>query len=186
MRSAVRSFARRLLLCCALVAPGISPVAAGAQAVSPPGAPASAQPSASAQAAYTPEVEREARAIFADILSPYCPGLTLTSCPSQGAFVLKDSIRKQLAVGMTTEQVWAELEARFGESIYAKPKARGVGLLAWIGPYIAIAFAGLLLTWWLRRSAARGREKAPLVLASDPSLSDERRAALDAALRRDA
>jgi len=185
MISAVRSFARQLLLCCALVALGITPVAAGAQAVSPPGAPAS--PEASAQAAYTPEVEREARAIFADILSPYCPGLTLTSCPSQGAFVLKDSIRKQLAVGMTTEQVWAELEARFGESIYAKPKARGVGLLAWIGPYIAIAFAGLLLTWWLRRSAARGREKAPpLALASDPSLNDERRAALDAALRRDA
>ena len=180
MRIAVRSFARRLLLCCALVAPGVSPSAAGAQAVSPPDAPATAQ------LAYTPEIEREARAIFADILSPYCPGLTLTACPSQGAFVLKDSIRKQLAVGMTTEQVWAELEARFGESIYAKPKARGVGLLAWIGPYIAIALAGLLLTWWLRRSAARGREKAPLVLASEPSLSDERRAALDAALRRDA
>lgn len=180
MRFAVRSFARRLLLCCALVAPGVSPSAASAQAVSPPDAPATAQ------AAYTPEIEREARAIFADILSPYCPGLTLTSCPSQGAFVLKDSIRKQLAVGMTTEQVWAELEARFGESIYAKPKARGVGLLAWIGPYIAIAIAGLLLTWWLRRSSARGREKAPLALASDPSLSDERRAALDAALRRDA
>jgi cytochrome c-type biogenesis protein CcmH/NrfF len=180
MRIAVRFLARRLLLCCALVAPGVSPSAAGAQAVSPPDAPATAQ------AAYTPEIEREARAIFADILSPYCPGLTLTSCPSQGAFVLKDSIRKQLAVGMTTEQVWAELEARFGESIYAKPKARGVGLLAWIGPYIAIALAGLLLTWWLRRSSARGREKAPLALASDPSLSDERRAALDAALRRDA
>ena len=180
MRFAVRSFARRLLLCCALVAPGVSPSAAGAQAVSPPDAPATAQ------ASYTPEIEREARAIFADVLSPYCPGLSLTACPSQGAFVLKDSIRKQLAVGMTTEQVWAELEARFGESIYAKPKARGVGLLAWIGPYIAIAFAGLLLTWWLRRSSARGREKAPLVLASEPSLSDERRAALDAALRRDA
>lgn len=180
MRSAVRSIARRLLLCCALVALGVSPSAAGAQAVAPPDAPATAQ------AAYTPEIEREARAIFADILSPYCPGLTLTSCPSQGAFILKDSIRKQLAVGMTSEQVWAELEARFGESIYAKPKARGVGLLAWIGPYVAIALAGLLLTWWLRRSSARGRERAPAVLASDPSLSDERRAALEAALRRDA
>ncbi|MFN0098517.1 MAG: cytochrome c-type biogenesis protein CcmH [Gemmatimonadaceae bacterium] len=181
MITAVRSIARQLLLCCALVAPGVSPTAASAQAVAPPDAPAAAQP-----AAYTPEVEREARAIFADILSPYCPGLTLTACPSQGAFVLKDSIRKQLAVGLTTAQVWAELEARFGESIYAKPKARGVGLLAWIGPYVAIALAGLLLTWWLRRASARGREKTPLVLASEPSLSDERRAALDAALRRDA
>jgi cytochrome c-type biogenesis protein CcmH/NrfF len=180
MRIAVRTLARRLLLCCALVALGVFPWAAGAQAIAPPDAPATAQ------AAYTPEVEREARAIFADVLSPYCPGLSLSACPSQGAFVLKDSIRQQLAVGMTTEQVWAELEARFGESVYAKPKARGVGLLAWIGPYLAIAFAGLLLTWWLRRSSARGRERAPLVLASEPSLSDERRAALDAALRRDA
>lgn len=178
MITAVRSIARLLLLCCALVAPG----AASAQAVSPSAAPTAA----SQTTAYTPDVERQARAIFADVLSPYCPGLTLTACPTQGSFILKDSIRKQLAVGMTREQVWTELEARFGQGIYAKPKASGVGLLAWLGPYVAIALAGLLLTWWLRRASTRGREKAALVLASEPSLSDERRAALDAALRRDA
>jgi len=183
MTRAVRTLARRALLCCALVAPG----AAGAQVVSAAAGGAAggaAPPQATQDAAYSPQVERAARAIFADVLSPYCPGLSLTACPSQGAFILKDSIRKELAAGRTSEQVWAGLEARFGPSIYAKPKARGVGLLAWIGPYVAIALAGLLLTWWLRRGASR--ERAPAVLVTDdPTLRDDQRAALDAALRSD-
>jgi cytochrome c-type biogenesis protein CcmH len=107
-------------------------------------------------ARYTPEVEAEARALFTRIMSPYCPGLTLTTCPSEGAVILKDSIRAELAAGRTADELMRALEERFGEAIHASPPARGFGLIAWGMPFAALAIAGLALTWRLRGARARG------------------------------
>ncbi|MBL8996450.1 MAG: cytochrome c-type biogenesis protein CcmH [Gemmatimonadales bacterium] len=131
---------------------------------------------------YSQEIEREARRLFGEILSPYCPGLTLTSCPSEGAFILKDSIRAELAAGRTPDQVMQGLENRFGPAIHARPPATGFGLLAWIGPFVLIGVAGLGITWWVRSSA----RAAPTVAAPpDDGLDAAARARLDAALRVD-
>lgn len=110
---------------------------------------------------YSPEVERAARALFTEVMSPYCPGLTLTSCPSEGAFLMKDSIRAELAAGRTPGQIMDRLEATHGPGIRARPAARGFGLVAYLGPFVAIALAGFALTWWVRRSVRRSPARVP-------------------------
>lgn len=137
-----------------------------------------------AVARYSPEVEADARRLFTRIMSPYCPGLTLTTCPSEGAVILKDSIRAELAAGRTSAQVMRGLEERFGEGIHASPPARGFGLVAWVTPFLLLLAAGIALTSWLAH--ARRRLPRTAVRASPPSsiepADDDR---LSAALRED-
>ncbi|MCH7874541.1 MAG: hypothetical protein IH965_04505 [Gemmatimonadetes bacterium] len=45
---------------------------------------------------YSAEVETAASKIFHTTMSPFCPGRTLTTCPSSQAAELKDEIRRRL------------------------------------------------------------------------------------------
>lgn len=138
------------------------------------------------EARYSQQIERDARVLFGQILSPYCPGITLTSCPSEGAFILKDSIKAELAAGRTPNQVMRGLENRFGPAIHARPPTSGFGLLAWVGPFLLIGIAGLGITWWVRSSARAAATRADPSLGADATgLDPAMRARLDAALRHD-
>jgi cytochrome c-type biogenesis protein CcmH len=134
-------------------------------------------------ARFTPEVERAASTLFTEIMSPYCPGMTLTSCPSEGAFVLKDEIRAQLSVGRTPEQVMEGLERRFGPEVRARPRPEGMGLVAWVGPFVALGVGALAITWWIGRESRRRRTALPRAPAPELTLDDDSRARLAAALR---
>ncbi len=134
-----------------------------------------------AVARYSPEVEADARRMFTRIMSPYCPGLTLTTCPSEGAVVLKDSIRAELAAGRTPAQVMRGLEERFGEGIHASPPARGFGLVAWVAPFLLLLAGGVALTWRLVRT--RQALVAPATGTAASAAADHAR--LSAALRED-
>jgi cytochrome c-type biogenesis protein CcmH/NrfF len=136
-------------------------------------------------ARFTPEVERTASTLFTEIMSPYCPGMTLTTCPSEGAFVLKDEIRAQLSVGRTPEQVMEGLERRFGPEVRARPRPEGMGLVAWVGPFVALGAGALAITWWIRRESRRRRATGPRPLPPELTLDDDTRARLAAALRDD-
>lgn len=136
------------------------------------------------EARFTPEVERQAAVLFTEIMSPYCPGMTLTTCPSPGAAVMKDSIRQVLAEGKSPREVMQGLEAAYGPEIRARPPAAGFALLAWVGPFALLGLGGIGLTWWLRR--ANARHPVPVTSsASGPAISDVDRARLEAALRDD-
>ena len=170
----MRHLARRSIVHLAFAA-----VAAGAGWATP----ASAQ---AVDARYSQQIERDARVLFGEILSPYCPGITLTSCPSEGAFLLKDSIKAELAAGRTPNEIMRGLENRFGPAIHARPPTSGFGLLAWVGPFLLIGIAGLGITWWVRSSAQAAAARADSSSAPDVSgLDPAMRARLDAALRHD-
>jgi cytochrome c-type biogenesis protein CcmH len=101
------------------------------------------------------DVLREARNIYNQIMSPYCPGQSLANCGSGAAEVLRAQIRDRLADGDSSEEIIASLVEEFGESVMAAPPNRGFARLAWIGPF-AILLAGLVLVVvYLRRHTAR-------------------------------
>lgn len=111
-------------------------------------------------------VNRAARHIFETVLSPYCPGRTISNCPSPQADELRGTIISRLKAGKSPEAVKEELYAVFGDELRTIPRARGVGLLAWMVPAIGfIAGAGAIVAW-IRRTrsdssnsaASRGRE----------------------------
>lgn len=90
-----------------------------------------------------------------DLMSPYCPGRTLASCPSPQAAELVQWMIVQEAGGATREQLVEMLIERFGEEILAVPPAKGIALWAYVLPVLGFVGGGGLVVVALRRIVAR-------------------------------
>lgn len=108
-----------------------------------------------------PSSEQAANEIFAEVLSPFCPGRALGDCPSSKATELKEEVRTMLKGGSTKEQVLAELFERFGDQISALPPASGFGLWAWLAPGIFLLVGGLIWWAWLKGASSASGVIAP-------------------------
>src|SRR5690349_405211 len=116
-------------------------------------------------------------------MSPYCPGRTIASCPSEQARKLEDQILVQAQAGKSREQIEQSLVERFGPQIvgYAPQP-----IVLW-GATVAGICGLLVLAWvgrrWLRPTPARAT--APVAAAAAPAAggpSKAERARLDDAL----
>jgi len=92
-----------------------------------------------------------------DLMSPYCPGRTLATCPSPQAAELVQWIVMQEAAGVTQEQVIEMLIERFGEDILGAPKAEGITLWAYIMPVLVFAIGFVVALFVLWRLVGGGR-----------------------------
>ena len=125
-------------------------------------------------------------ALAHELMSPYCPGRTLSACPSERAAELRQWILLQEAAGATREEVVANLEARFGEQIYSAPAVRGWGLAAWALPLGALGLGALVVIWVLRRMVGRrdADSLGPEPDASSVAVSTDSSGARDTELER--
>ncbi len=118
----------------------------------------------------------EADDAISKILSPFCPGQMLETCPSETAAALRDSINAMAHGGMAADSIIELVLAAHGEEYRAFPRRTGTGLLAWAIPP-AVLVAGLaVVVLALRRLVG----PAPAPAGAD--LTDEQRERLDAAL----
>jgi copper(I)-binding protein len=103
-------------------------------------------------------------ALYRDIMSPYCPGLTLASCPSPQA----DSLRKAIAVrfesGESVTAITESLVAHYGPSVRGTPAFEGFGVAAFVVPVLLLVGGGLFILRWLRRNTQRAARAALLVV----------------------
>lgn len=100
----------------------------------------------------SPEWQKTYNRMVTEIMSPYCHGLTLDNCPTQGATELRNEIKTWLMAGRTEEWVLDELELRFGPSILGAPRLSGMGLLAWFAPPVFFFFGTIGVVVYLRRN----------------------------------
>ncbi len=130
--------------------------------------------------------ERAAWRLIASLQSPYCPGLTLESCPSWYADSLRGVIRQRMAAGESPGRIRSELAAEFGQAILGEPSWQGFDVLGWVGPAALILGTMAGLTLLLRR---RHREMRLAVPGAAPSpaiasIDAVERARLEAVLAR--
>lgn len=96
------------------------------------------------------ESERKAAAIARQIMSPFCPGRTVSDCTSEYAAEWRREILEMVREGKSAEAIAREFEGRAGRDLSGIPN-RGVGY----GLPVTLAFgAGLVLVGlfsWLRR-----------------------------------
>ncbi len=112
--------------------------------------------------------EDQARTISRELMSPYCPGLLLADCQSEGARVLRAEILRRLREGETPAAVEQAVVARFGAEIRTTPAFSGFGIIAWMIPAV-VGVAGLfLVVVVVRRSARRSRGMAPAFEGDPP------------------
>lgn len=101
-----------------------------------------------------------------DLMSPYCPGRTLSACPSPQAAELRQWILFQAASGQSREDIEASLYDQFGDQILSAPKAEGWGLSAYVVPVLGFLLGGGLVAFLLRRLVTGTVDAGPAVSAS--------------------
>lgn len=95
--------------------------------------------------------------ISQNIMSPFCPGVTLHDCPSDSAVALRDRITEWAEDGFTRAQIMDRLIREYGDTIRAEPPRSGSGLVAWLLPVLA-ALGAAVVAWKLMRRWAHGPE----------------------------
>lgn len=90
-----------------------------------------------------------------DLMSPYCPGRTIASCPSPQARQLEDHILEQAQAGKSREEIEQALVQRFGSEIvdYAPPPVLLYGS-ALLGLLALVLLVMMGRRWAARRPAA--------------------------------
>ena len=88
-----------------------------------------------------------------NIMSPYCPGRLLKDCPSTAARELKVTIKERILSGESAEAIKEDLLEEFGEDMRASPKAEGIGMLAWIAPFLFLLLGAVVITFWVIRQS---------------------------------
>jgi len=96
-----------------------------------------------------------ANRISVEVMSPYCPGVTLHDCPTDAAVQLRERILGWARDGWSRERILDRLEAEYGASIRSTPPASGAGLWAWVMPAVAVGagfvVAAAVARRWSRR-----------------------------------
>ncbi len=109
-----------------------------------------------------------ASSITSELMSPWCPGVTVHDCPSPESMELRDQIERWAAAGWRRDRIIERLVDEYGAGILARPPARGAGLIAWILPIGAVAagaiVAAMMLRRWTRTPASR---RAPVASADE-------------------
>ncbi|MBK8482325.1 MAG: hypothetical protein IPL40_14370 [Proteobacteria bacterium] len=89
------------------------------------------------------DVLREASSVASAVMSPFCPGRTLSACPSPRAGEWRVDIRNWVAAGVPREQIVQRLQARTPEINLTSDRNP---LYGWIAPALALlAMSGLVL-----------------------------------------
>lgn len=101
----------------------------------------------------TPDQTKMAHDVFANTMSPYCPGKLLSDCPSSAASELKDKIRVKISEGASHSEIETYLEEVFGSGIHAVPPTSGFGLVAWITPALFLFLGFVIYFFWLRKTS---------------------------------
>ncbi|MBA2726427.1 MAG: cytochrome c-type biogenesis protein CcmH [Actinobacteria bacterium] len=113
--------------------------------------------------AFAAEHEDLANDISNQVMSPFCPGVTLHDCPSDTALELRREIEGWAADGMTRDEIMTMLEEQYGPEIRAVPAASGSGLFAWILPVAGLLGAAGAGVWLSKRfSSRRGPDDSPV------------------------
>jgi cytochrome c-type biogenesis protein CcmH len=107
--------------------------------------------------------ESAAWRLIASLQSPFCPGLTLESCPSWYADSLRTEIRQRMAAGESPAAIRAQLARDFGQRVLGEPTWRGFDVLGWIGPGVLLLLGGAALARVVRQRGRRVPAPAAVV-----------------------
>ena len=116
-------------------------------------------------------VESDAQRVYTNVMSPFCPGMTMATCTSSNAADVRDEVRVRLRKGESAQAIEDSLYLRFGNEYRAVPQAQGRGMIVWLFPLAAMVVSGAGVAWVAKR--ARDRHVAEPVADAplDPKLS---------------
>lgn len=95
-----------------------------------------------------------ARRVAQEIISPFCPGVTLHDCPSSEADEMRREILALAETGMSSDEIIDLLVEERGEEILAEPSSPVARMLPAVLVALGAGVALFLMTRWSRRRRA--------------------------------
>ena len=96
---------------------------------------------------FSPEVQQKAGSIARQTMSPFCPGRTLSDCPSPNAAEWRREIAQMVAEGRSAGEIQSLFEARSSRDLSGIPNRES----SWALPGALTMAAALVLLLVLRR-----------------------------------
>jgi cytochrome c-type biogenesis protein CcmH len=109
-----------------------------------------------------------ANSISEQVMSPFCPGVTLHDCPSDNAIQLRSQISRWAAQGWSRQRIMDKLLAEYGPDIRAVPSDRGASLMVWLLPAVAVLLGAATALVLARRWTKKTDSDPPLASTLAP------------------
>lgn len=97
------------------------------------------------------DLHQSAQDISDTTMSPFCPGRTISACPSDEARQLRGKIESWLQEGYSEAAVRNQLSLIYGEEVSGAPRFSGVGWLGWLLPGFVALAGGVFIVIRVRR-----------------------------------
>ncbi|MFQ5409510.1 MAG: cytochrome c-type biogenesis protein CcmH, partial [Anaerolineales bacterium] len=89
-------------------------------------------------AAQTEPTDDEVNAIAKQLYCPVCENVPLDVCGTQACAQWRATIREQLSEGRTADEIKQYFAAQYGDRVLAEPPARGLNVVFWVLPPLAV------------------------------------------------
>jgi cytochrome c-type biogenesis protein CcmH len=97
------------------------------------------------------ETENRIRSLEEKLRCLVCQNQTLADSNAELAEDLRRQVREQVAAGRSDAQIVDYLAQRYGDFVLYEPPFKPVTVLLWVGPFVLLAAAALVLVSTLRR-----------------------------------
>jgi len=97
------------------------------------------------------EIDRQVKALSAELRCPVCQGLSLADSPSELSQEMRAVVRSLLTEGKSPEEVKAYFVSKYGEWILLEPKPTGFNMAVYVLPILALAGGAGLVVVLIRR-----------------------------------
>ena len=102
-----------------------------------------------------PAMESRARHLQRELRCLVCQGESIDESGADLAADLRHLVRKLMAEGKSDAQIKAYLVARYGDFILMQPPMQADTWLLWLAPFLALAGAGGIAAWTIRKAKNR-------------------------------
>lgn len=122
---------------------------------------------------FSESIDDEAREISYLLMCPVCQGQSVAESNSELAKDMRSIIREKLEAGESKEEIINYFVNRYGESILGYPPVKGVNLLLWILPALAVVLGGIGIGLFLHRSKATTGQEINIEKVQNPKEDKE-------------
>jgi cytochrome c-type biogenesis protein CcmH len=106
------------------------------------------------------QVELEPRVfeIASKLRCPVCVSESVAQSAAPTSVQMREIIAQKLEAGESEAEIVSYFQARYGDWILLEPPRRGIYLLVWIVPAVAVVLVLAVLGYYVRRWTRRGQE----------------------------
>ncbi len=125
-------------------------------------------------------LQEKIKAVAKSLRCAVCQSESVWESNAELALQMRAIIRERLIRGESPDQIRAYFQSRYGDFILLSPRASGLNLLLWLGPFLLLLCGGLALYRTLRKWTVNAAHATP---STPAPLDAQSQARIEAALR---